>query len=633
MMKSLLVLLASLTMLSASAQLKKSDAAVPRLPQPMMKSVKPQAQVREMQMRAPGTPALNKAPKRAGDVRVWYRRPAGAYPASVVVEDETYSGFLYAPYLHVKPYTDYTFLGFAEGVSNQATYEWDVMCWVWDEDAPEQDEQLITTVPGQNLTWRWGYETDDVPTLYVIEPDAFYSWCYPGTSNTNTSPWDPNPVVEPELKSEILSVPGTMEIWDMDILMSSKTFLAGYNGVDYLYPMTYFSGAEPYGENSKGWWFGKNGYHQVVRPNYFVDGIAQAFEKPSAPYLLKQVVVDCGVLEVLDRVDLMCRIYKLDEIPAYNDTAEVFLPEVPGELIAKGRATLTPETYDATGGLLFFSLFGEEYGLEYDITPTIDDAILIVVDGYNDPEMANLKDFSAMIASNYQDDEGFGELAYLKFGVSDDNGGVNYVWAGLNNFFRSGTMKTGFSIFINADMPYLIFNYAAEDGEYTFPPEGGWMGKEFGDFSHGIEFWSWTPSKDDEWWLSCNGEDVPDWLSIELTDVEQYGEWTGLVIADVYAEPLPHCVRYREAVVRFEFPGAYLDYKFMQGEMIDPPFPPGPCPCSIGPDNEVTIALLNCFIHYLLEDMYDDCLDLNKDGEFNIADINVLIDFILGYYH
>jgi len=34
----------------------------------------------------------------------------------------------------------------------------------------------------------------------------------------------------------------------------------------------------------------------------------------------------------------------------------------------------------------------------------------------------------------------------------------------------------------------------------------------------------------------------------------------------VTAEPLPAGVAYREAVVRFEFPGAYIDYKFMQGE-------------------------------------------------------------------
>ena len=36
-------------------------------------------------------------------------------------------------------------------------------------------------------------------------------------------------------------------------------------------------------------------------------------------------------------------------------------------------------------------------------------------------------------------------------------------------------------------------------------------------------------------------------------------------------------------------------------------------------------------IDYMIEDMYDDCLDLNEDGEFTIADINVLIDYILLY--
>ena len=601
--------------MSASAQTRHSDAEAPRLPLPSTR-YNPQAQVQEMQMRAPGTPTLNAAPRKASNVRVWYRRPAGAFPASIIVEDGAYSGTLQSPYLHVKPYQDYTFLGFAEGVSDQATYWWDDMYWD-DEDDNNYIQQTVS-VPGQNLTRQWEIETQSVPIFYVVEPDVIYYWWHPGVSGTSTSPWNSD-VISPTLRSSILSLPSTMYYWDMDILESSKTMIPK-PGSYYLF--TFFNGAEPYPGNDQGWWFGKNGYHYIDNPQYFIDGIAQAFEKPTAPYLLKEVVMDCAILDVTDQVDMTCKIYKLDEIPAYEGNGSASLPEEPGELIAWGRATLTPETNATTGGLVFFTLYNEEDGLEIEVTPTIDEAILVVVDGYNEPEMANLQDFTAMIASNIEDDEGFGELAYLKFGTPDGNGGVNYVWTGLNNFFRSGTMKTGFSIFINTDMPYLTFNFFAEDGEYTFPPEGGQMRKYFDDyFINGIEFWSYLPSADDAWWVTCNGDDVPDWLTIELTDIEQDGEFSGVVNAEVYAEPLPDNVKYREAVVRFEYPGAYLDYKFKQGEKT-PPYPP--CPFL-----EVNIAVLNSMIDLILKGMYDDCYDLNDDGELNIADVNAIVDCII----
>ena len=208
--------------------------------------------------------------------------------------------------------------------------------------------------------------------------------------------------------------------------------------------------------------------------------------------------------------------------------SSVALPDEPGELIAMGRATVTPETQGATDGTIFFTLFGEEDGLQYEITPTIDDAILIVVDGYNDEGMENLRDFSALVCSDDKSDEGYGELAYIKYGVTDEDGNFDhYVWAGLNNFFvnSSGgreTMMTGMSIFITIDTPFLTYNWSNEDGEFLFPDEGGLMEKDLGMGPEGeevitrsIEFYSSMPSVDEGWTLTCDGDDVPEWLSIE----------------------------------------------------------------------------------------------------------------------
>ena len=627
MKKILLLAAAALMVVSANAQLKRSETTNTPA-RPHVQLFKPEAKMEVAQKRLPGMPVF-KAPQKAGNIDVWYRRPAGAFPASVVVEDGVYSGNMYAPYIAVTPYVDYTFNGFADGQSEGAIFDWQVQYWGMNE-AGDDSEQIWDNYQGQDLTIQYTYEMDTVPMLKIIEPDG-----------TSTAPFvlhgfemggtDDAPVPTAEHYSEILAVPSTMELWETDFLKSSKNFcLGGMNG-NQRYAFTYYSGAEPYGRNAQGWWFGKNGFHQKADARYFVDGIAQAFEKPTCPYLLNQVVLDCAVLGVRanKQVEMTCRIYKLDEIPAYNDTAEVMLPEEPGELIAMGHATVTSETDATTGGLVFFTLFGEEDGLQYDITPTIDCAILVVIDGYNDDNMSDLVDFSALISADDEVDEGFGELAYLKFSYADEDGNPEgYYWAGLNNFFSSGSMKTGFTIFLSTENPYLTYNYNAENGEYTFPNEGGLMEKHFGDYTtRSIEFWSWTPSADDAWFVFLdNGEEVPDWLSIELTDIERDGEFSGLVNAEVYAEPLPEGETYREAIVRFEIPGNYIDYKFMQGTQ-EPPVQYEVY--DVNRDHEVNIADVNYLISLILSGGSSELGDVNGDGEMNIADINAVIDRIL----
>ena len=618
MKKVLLLAAAALMVTSANAQLKRSETTqIPARPQTQL--VKPQAQMKEMQMRTPGTPVVQNARKKAGAVDVWYRRPAGALAGSIVVEEGAYAGMYYAPYIAMTPYVDYTYNGYADGVPDGTTYDWRVQYYGMNDAGEEA--QMWATVPGMDLEMQYGYETDSVPIFRATVPGGkFYEFFIHGFEMSGTSD---KPITGAEHSANVLAVPSTMDIWDIDVLKSSKTFCYGGRNGDQRYPLTYYSGAVPYGRNENGWWFGKNG---GTNGGGFVDGIAQAFEKPTFPYLLKQVVLDCAVLEVKAPVDMYCKIYKLDEIPPYMDDDEAVLPEEPGELIAMGRATLTPETADVTGDLIFFTLFGEEDGLEYDVTPTIDCPILVVVDGYNDPEMENLTDFSALISSDDMVDEGFGELAYLKYGVTDEEGNLDhYVWAGLNNFFSSGEMKTGLSIFLSTENPYLTFNYNDEDGEYTFPNEGGLMEKHFGNYTtRSIEFWSWTPSADDAWYISCNDEEVPDWLSIELTDQMKNGEFTGLVNAEVVAEPLPAGVSYREAIVRFEFPGAYIDYKFMQGQGG-----PVPVPGDVNQDGEVTIADVNALIDMILSGELEMIGDVNGDGEVTIADVNAVIDIIL----
>ena len=583
MKKSLLTLMLALAVLlpvamnaASSAPVKRSVAAQESKKilkqQSLPKLFMPGAKMETAQMRVPGMPVV-KAPLKAGEKDIWYRRPAGAFPGIFALEGQTFVGTYFLPFLCVTPYVDYTFIGNTVGVSDNATYEWNVQ---YTENTGYSDAQRVwTTVSDadKNLTWQWGNELDSVPVFKVMDGADNLSWFLKGYNMNEAEPLT--------YSAMILSAPKVKDELDYNLLKSSKTFCPGgrYGNQPYLW--TSYSGANPYGNNDYGYWFGKNGGNTNATTGRTdrIDGIAQAFEKPTAPYQLMYVAMYCGILDVTTPVDLTCKVYKLDDIPAYNDTGTVTLPEVPGELIATGRATVTPSTYDDTNGMVFFTLLGAEIlgddVLEYEVNPTIDCPILVVLDGYNEPQMNGLTNFTAMVSADDQVDEGFGELAYLKYGYVDENNNLDhYEWVGLNNFFDTGTMMTGFTIFLGTENPWLLFNYSAEDGEYLFPDDGGDLVKEIhldGEetiVAEGIEFFSNYPSSDGVW-SSYNletGDEYTDWLSIDLTDGEENGKFNGVVTANVFAEPLPEDVRYREMVVRFEVPGAYLDYKFMQGD-------------------------------------------------------------------
>ena len=428
-------------------------------------------------------------------------------------------------------------------------------------------------------------------------------------------------------------------------LYSSKTMVPGGLDANLFEPyiLTTYYGAEPWGDNEYGWWFGKNGDH--------IDGIGQAFEKPEHPYRLTGVHLFAdNNMVVLDDVRMTCKIFRLDEIPAYDDNDRVILPDEPGDLIAEGIAKVTPATASENEGLISFTLYGRDNDfpeLVFELEPVIDFPILICIDGYNDVGMENLVDFHTFISNDIEADEGFGELAYIKVGqavvgqdgnaVLDENGNREFTGEynrfGLNNYFSGLTMKTGFPIFISTDNPYIIFDEEREDGEYLFSDNGGYMQKTFNVndtvyTTQGITFRSSIPSDDGDWILTCDGsEDIPDWLSIDLMDRYVNGSFSGYVYAAVSASRLPANVDYREATIRFDVAGGYIDYKFMQGEK------PVVMLGDVNNDSQVGISDVTTLIDYLLNSsvtINQRIADVNGDGSVTIADVTMLIDYLLG---
>ena len=625
---------------TATTPVKRSDAKVNRTAQ-LQRVAKPQALQQVNSKRTPGSPLVNKAPKREAFLENWYNRPAGAFYCDAISVDGAY-GYAYStPFLFAKPFTDYTFYGFCLGADENTHLAWDVFKYDGGENYYPVDD-------AQDVTVNYSMEISQVPRFYAVDgefEDEHATWYEYQIIDHGMGGSYEAPVVESETPINVFAIPSEKIMNDdgseVDYWGSSKTMVGGGREGKNYYLYTYYSGAEPAPGNDNGWWFGKNGSH--------IDGIAQAFEKPTSPYLLKKIGMYTAVLELLgDNAKMTCKVYKLNEIPAYNDTSEVVLPLVPGELIVSGEATVTESTIQDNYGFVEFTLFGqdeEDPELTYEYTPTIDYPILVVIDGYN--ENAALQDFSVCISNDDEVDEGYGELAYLKYPrrvVSlDENGDTifndegkpvyewtgDYIgWCGLNNFFTSGEMKTALTIFVCTENPFITFNYSIEDGEHTFPNEGGELVKyvEYEGETYaveGIDFYSWYGA--DDYVLTYKGSDeLPEWLSIELEDVEgdEYSGWE--VYAAVTAEPLPENVPYREAVIRFEIPGDFIEYKFMQGEPM--PF----LPEDVNHDGEVTVADVNMTIGIILAGTNDPVADVNGDGEVTVADVNRVIAYIVG---
>ena len=527
--------------LSLNAQVTPSLTVGKQAQLPSMQ-MNPEVKMDEMQMRKSELSQVKDPTYHA--FKVWYNRPAGAFPVALWLSDGITPVEISQTYC-VTPFVDYTYHAFSYGQKGEPTFDW---------SSREDNEYFI----GRDFTTHYDcHERTVVPTLFATDSAGYGASYYLGTFSYDTETYDEP--VKPGVKASVYSFP-----YSQEFLKSSQSFYLHESDFYTSMPLT---GAVPYAENEYGWWLGKNG---GTGNSARIDGIAQAFEKPTYPYLLNQVVLSTYAyyLKVTAPVEMTCKIYKLDEIPSYQDSAVALLPDVPGELIATGRALVTPETREEAFGMIYFKLYNEQDGQLCEFTPTIDCAILVAIDGYNEPEMSDLVDFTAECSTdNY--DEGFGELAYIKYGINDENGNLDhYVWAGLNNFFVTGEKKTGLTIFLSTDNPFLLLNNPVDDGMYLFPDEGGVMEKRLGDVTmRSIEFWSWSPSA--EWSLTYNGGAVPDWLHITLTDAMHDGESNFLVNAEVVAEPLPAGVDHREAVVRFGYPGAYVDYRFMQGDNTD----------------------------------------------------------------
>lgn len=504
---------------------------------PVIKQDLSKAQMLQAEMAEQGNATVAKAAAKKADknLQASYKRPAGAFYSNDIIDTKgEYAGTYYAHRFWVKPFQAYTFVNTTTGASDAATYNWAVQLY-------RSGEQNWYSAKTKDLAGvSYSLEIDSVPMLQAKDGSASSVFFLKNQS------YDSKTKEYVTYSHMVMSVPDASLVNQGGFVSMSHDTSNPDGNEDSKYAFTYYSGAKAYGDNEKGWWFGKNAGNTDGSIKS-IDAFCSAFEAPTAPYALKKVAIRYTDLVVSGKGTIKVNVYKQDSLPTYKADKSAFI--TPGELIASGEVTVDANTEDA--GYLFVPLTEKDGDLTYEVTPTIKSAILVEVTGYNsDP---NIKDFSMFITTNQQD-EGYGELTYLKYVDKNDN----VVYRGLCNFFKNGAeMKNGASIGLVIDNPYMVYNFTSETGKYKFPNAGG---------THDVQVFSYAPSSD---WVVTDqdGNDAPAWLGLTLTDsIGTDSEFSGLSHIKFNAQALPSDVKGRGAVLTFTYPGAELTFEATQGE-------------------------------------------------------------------
>lgn len=530
--------------------------------------------------------AARKAARKAQPVlgEAFYKRPAGSMYGAL-----TSAGYvLYNPYVSAKPYAPTTF------VAQEAdAYNWGVQLW----DSQASGRTWLTDAGHQSITVEYSYETDSVPTL----SNGVTEFHIGGTNADGSAGW-----------SSMAAIADLQEWTDNEttgwVLFSPK-FFGRRDGNQY--STRRFSGAADKDGGTSGLWFGHNYSGWNAMGTYV--------EKPENPYMLRTVQIDYSSLElVANEATIYVEVFK---VASRNDEAEQYFDCKPGELIASGSYTFV-KGEDPEEGVAVVPFVVEEGGLEYEITPTIDDEILIVVSGYDSDDFNNF----SMAISQDEWDEGYGQHGYMMH-----KEGEEYTRCyGLDDFFTTSLGYVAPTVFLDVVNPFLLFNYNIEDGVRNFDKAGNCTTKfavqGYPYDMNVISLYSYTSSEEMEFTLE-DGSDLPEWLSIEAVDDVDEDGFTGEILLTVNCEA--NAGAPREAKVKCAIPGSYVVLSITQeGEDA-----PTPLKGDVNNDGVVDITDVNILLNILLDndqaEKYEGRADVNNDGTVDISDVNELLNVML----
>ena len=494
-------------------------------------------------------------PKKAAPLEgeAYYKRPAGVFYSTRSTEGYWWNSI--GAILCAKPFAPVTFM------ANPAnSYDWRAQLYVYNEKTESWAQQWLNAEGVQALTMQYQEEMDSGPILSVGDGTDYFN--YDIKSQAIYQSWilgTPDPVY--------YFAEGEEDTYGY-MVVSPKSCSGKRDDPSYQYSFTTYTGAvgdsingEQEGDGG-GMWFGHNlsGWNAMTL----------YLEKPEAAYGLRSVFVYYNYLKVIagGKADLYVKVYKVAGRKNLEEDGEESIEY--GDEIASAKVTIDENT-EANGYLQFaFTEYDPGAGQDLDVIPTIDDEVAIVISGYDD---MNIADFGMYIATDTWD-EGYGQHGYMNH--VDEAGGVPTVSYGLNDFFRSPMGFTAPSVFLDVINPYLVGNYNVEtEGTARYFYLDGTANTDslvamgFSEalaqqFGNSVSLYSSEPVEDaivtDEF-----GNDLPDWLSVEILDEYEDDEFTGSATATINVEPAEG-IDGRACKVKINYPGAIYYIDVVQGE-------------------------------------------------------------------
>ncbi len=462
---------------------------------------------------------------------VGYKRPRGVFYCPYYTKDNATGVWgYYAPWLHSDPYRALTFTNTSTGANS---YSWKVTV-----KKNLKTETLLSSETDFTVPYEL-HINDSLPMLTAVGNDTTASYTLGGYKNgefKNSYLWN-----YPNWQYANFEENKIRHMWETSKYMALKSDRTGTAKSSSYFHTLDEQYKAPNGD--KAYIFGRN------TAGYDYSGIA--FEKPDYPYLINHVGIKYQKLKWSKNANALIKaeIYEIEDIPAYSKT-EAVSPKLVRR-IATGLVTID-STNTAASGILSV-LMKDENGN----TPEITTNILVMVSGYN---AEGISDFTLLCSSDLVD-EGYGELGYI--GISGSDGKLNIV--GVNNTVKSD-FYTAPSIFIETERPWLTFRSNIEPEEHNFLTTGEVYTLEL--FSlQPASMWTITtvnagnPAPRANKAASIN---LPSWIGLTITE-ETGGEMGYPTYAKFDIAPLPAGETFREATVRFAYPGAYLDYHITQG--------------------------------------------------------------------
>ena len=529
MKKGLLLLAAAAVAVSASAQ-NKNQVATSKAADSGVAPFECTVVKAEMATDAQRAAMKKVAPKAA--VKAWYNRPAGSFYRSLTVT----GGAFYNPVLVLPSWRDVTFTNASTGA--------DAYVWKYDKYDTSVKDWVEQTSTNVDLTDNFltGSEMY-APTLTATGGGATSSYqlfsTYINQKTHETKDYQGLTYYYDDPRAEFMS--GEKPV---DCYLSPKFFCAGtreqpasLKGRGGVITLT---GAADADGGKDGYWFGQNAQGW--------NGMALYVEKPASPYALRGIHVLYMYDKITGATPLEAKVYAVEK----DDKDNLIF----GDLIATAKGTLAADAEDC--GFIDLPLVEEEDGLQYEVVANIDRPIAVVFSGY---EKAKTEGFHMVISTDCVN-EGYGQHGYM---CQIDAEGYPTKCIGLDKFFKNPLGYTAPSIFLDVEWPIMIWNYTFEDGKYNFPKTGGAWQRTVGTTKFdAISVYSTKSSE--EWTVTTvDGQDVPEWLTLQVADVQEAGEFTGEVQIKATAAALPADVEGREAKVKFAVPGAELVYDFTQG--------------------------------------------------------------------